>query len=398
MKKLIIFAALTTLIGMSVITCKTNKDPLSSHNKIILTNGTLIDGTGHDPWPGAFVVIENGVITDVGTAADKADPSDAKVYNLDGSTIMPGFFNCHVHDGYNERNLLAWAREGVTTIRDLGGNPAYDLFGFRDRVNKQPSMSRLVAAGPMVTVPNGYPGIPWNSPIGYSILSPEDAREKINLLLDHGADLIKIAVESGGEFGRDIPTLSPEEARAICQVAHERGAPVSAHVLTSDDLARAIAAGVDDIAHMVIDDPPDSLLREMVSRDIYWVPTLELWHCVGGLRTNKAVANLRRFIQAGGKVALGTDYDGYACAFDPGMPMTEIDRMQKAGMSPMQIILAGTRNAAHVCNLEEKIGTIQTGKIADLLVVKGDPLSDLKVLKNVALVIHEGVVIRSELR
>jgi imidazolonepropionase-like amidohydrolase len=97
---------------------------------------------------------------------------------------------------------------------------------------------------------------------------------------------------------------------------------------------------------------------------------------------------------AGGKVALGTDYAGYSAVFDLAMPVTEIELMQEAGMTPMQIIVAGTRNAAHVCNLEDELGILQAGKIADVLVVNGNPLQDMHALTQVRLVIHNGQVIR----
>ncbi len=112
--------------------------------------------------------------------------------------------------------------------------------------------ARLVAAGPLVTVPGGYPMVPWGM-AGLAVTSPQDAISQTKGLLDAGADLIKIAIDSGGSFGRQIPILSPAEATAIVQTAHARGARVSAHVLRTTDLARGLDAGVDDIAHMVED-------------------------------------------------------------------------------------------------------------------------------------------------
>jgi imidazolonepropionase-like amidohydrolase len=107
-----------------------------------------------------------------------------------------------------------------------------------------------------------------------------------------------------------------------------------------------------------------------------------------------AINNLRKFVQAGGKVALGTDYAGYTSQFDLGMPIREIEFMQEAGMPPMQIIVAATNHAAQVCNLEAEIGTLEPGKIADILAVKGNPLEDLHALLDVALVVHNGVIVR----
>jgi imidazolonepropionase-like amidohydrolase len=149
---------------------------------------------------------------------------------------------------------------------------------------------------------------------------------------------------------------------------------------------------------MSVDNLSDDLVARMIQADVHWEPTLELWRCVSTIHSlrwdARAINNLRRFSRAGGKVALGTDYAGYGCEFDLGMPMTEIELMHQAGMTPLQIIVAATRNAAHVCNLEGDIGTLEPGKIADILVVEGNPLEDLQALADVRMVIHNGVIIR----
>ena len=224
----------------------------------------------------------------------------------------------------------------------------------------------------------------------------EEAHQEIGSLLNEGADLIKIALERGDMFGEVIPTLSVELAKEIVEIVHDRGTVVSAHILATRDLELALEAGVDDIAHMAADHVPDDLLLEMVDDDVYWVPTLELWHAVGYILGEIAIDNLRRFVQAGGKVALGTDYAGYSAPFELGMPTREIGWMREAGMTPMQIIVAGTRNAAVVCNLEDELGTVEAGKIADLLVVNSNPLEGIEeALTDVRFVFHNGAVVFS---
>ena len=368
----------------------------ASTEVLALVGGTLIDGTGAAPVSDAVIIIKDDLIVFAGGRKDSRIPEGAKLIPLRGTTILPGFINAHVHQGYNEQNLKTWAYNGVTTVRDLGGNPRNDLFGFRNAVLKRSGYARLVAAGPMVTVPGGYPTVPWGSPTALPVTSPEDARKKTQKLLDDGADIIKIALESGASFNRKIPKLSQEEARAIVEVAHKRGTIVSAHVLVSEDLEYALDAGVDDIAHMVVDLPSDDLIRRIVDQGVYWVPTLELWHGVRQSLGEAAIRNLRRFVQMDGLVALGTDYEGYDCPFDLGMPIREIGWMREAGMTPMQIIVAATKNASCVCNLEDIIGTVEKGKMADLLIVKGNPLDDLQALLNPRMVIHAGKIIRDE--
>ena len=360
---------------------------------LALTNGILIDGTGADPVFNASIVIQNGRIKAVGTYSDVKIPDDAKIIDVKGATILPGFINAHVHHGYNRYNLKMWAQSGVTTVRDLGANPQDSLFSIRDSLLKENQYARLVAAGPLVTVPDGYPLVPFGSRNFLIIASPEDALIKVGELLDDGADIIKVAVESGQIFDREIPVLSYEELTAIVELAHERGIPVSAHVTSSRDLERALNGSVDDINHMVVTYLPDELIQEMVENNVYWVPTLELWKGVDPSLGNVAVENLNRFISAGGNVALGTDYDGYTIPFNLGMPVKEIKWMLEAGMTPMDIIVAGTKNAAHVCNLEDELGTLELGKIADIVVVDGNPLDDIYVLTNCLIVIHNGEVI-----
>ncbi len=384
----VIFFLAATGIGPSIPADKT----------LVIEGGMLIDGTGSPPLPDAVIVISNGHITAVGNQRNLKIPEESEIISLRDSTILPGFINAHVHRGYDEYNLKTWAYNGVTTVRDLGGNPQNSLFSFRNKVLEKAELARLVAAGPMVTVPGGYPSVPWGSPTALPVSSPQDARNKSIQLLEEGADIIKIALESGSSFNRTIPMLSLEETRAIVEVAHQRGTIVSAHVLVSRDLEYALDAGVDDIAHMVIDHPSDELIHRVADQGVFWVPTVELYHGVGHELRDIAIKNLSRFVETGGMVALGTDYEGYNSKFDLGMPIREIKWMKEAGMTPMQIIVAATKNASYICNLEDRIGTLSKGKLADLLIVKGNPLTDIDTLLNPQMVIHGGTIIRRESR
>ncbi len=342
--------------------------------------GTLIDGTGADPLPDAALVIQGDRIVAVGPRTQVIIPPDAQVIQLPQATILPGFINTHVHNAYAAYNLRLWAQAGVTTVRDVGERLGQPYFSTRDRLNTNPRNARLIAAGPLVTVPGGYP-IAGNHFASLTVTSPEDAREKIGKLIDDGAEVIKITLTSG-----HAPSLSPEEAAAIVETAHGRGIPVTAHATTAQDLVRALDAGVDDVAHMAVDRVSDQIIRRMVDAGVSWVPTFEPLE-------NQGQGNLRRFIQAGGRVALGND-SGYLPGIEMGMPLREIQAMHDAGMTPMQIIVAATRDAAYVCRRAATLGTLEVGKYADVLVVEGDPLRNLRALKGVRLVIHSGVIIR----
>lgn len=371
---------------------------------LVLIHGLLIDGTGADPVPDAVVVIRQGRIESVGAAGQVKIPVPAQCYDLGGAAVLPGFINAHVHRVYEAERLRSWAQGGVTTVRDLGSQDRDGKwFERRDSLHSDPLCARLVAAGPFLTVPNGYPIQPWNG-WGITITSPDEAADAAGRLLDQGADLIKTTLETGAGFGLSIPAPTVEEVRAMVRVAHAQGTRVSAHILQSNDLEELLAAGVDDIAHMVSDDLSAEMAARVVDRGVYWVPTLELWYVVdqayGGSRLHQnAIRNLRRFIEAGGAplVALGTDYAGYSGTFDLGMPMREVQFMQEAGMTPMQIIRSATEKAAVVCNRGGDLGTLEAGKVADLLVVAENPLQDLQALTRPVLVVHRGVVVRSSL-
>lgn len=362
----------------------------------VLVGGRMIDGTGSAPVEDAVLVISAGRILAAGPRDGIEIPILSEVFDVSGMTVLPGFFNSHVHRGLSAANLEAWAQAGLTTVRDLGSSE-YSLAIFRNYFPPEPHRARLVAAGPLITVPGGYPIVPFGGTWNTTVNSVEHARETGERLLDEVADLLKLALETGTMFGQPIPVMSLEEASMLARVAHGRGTVISAHITSTVDLDLALDAGVDDLAHMAVDRLLTAAeIQRVVDDGVAWVPTLELWLCTG--RRAMAVANLRRFVAGGGRVALGTDYEGYTCNWELGMPMTEIRLMAEAGMTPMQIIVAATLNSAGVSNLERDLGTLEQGKIADVLVVEGDPLSDLDALLDVRLVIHEGTIIRNDLQ
>jgi imidazolonepropionase-like amidohydrolase len=360
---------------------------------IALINGWIIDGTGAEPVKDGVLLIRGNRISAVGSKAEVVIPAGARVVDLAGAFVLPGFFNTHVHRGYSERHLKAWAQSGVTTVRDLGAVYREDLFARRDQLGRDNHNARLVAAGPMLTVPHGYPAAVFHRAEGFLLESSDDIHEKVTALLEGGADLLKISLESGGLWRLTLPTFSPEQAAQLVKLAHDRGKRVSAHIMVARDLAHAVAAGVDDIAHMAADPVGDDVIQQMVAQKIFWVPSLELYTCIPARYLPQALHNLDKFRQAGGQVALGTDFAGYRCKFELGMPLKEMRLMGRAGMTPMQIIVAATKNSAYVCGLEKELGTLTVGKLADVIVVKGNPLKDLGQLANVGLVIKNGEIL-----
>lgn len=366
--------------------------PDLSQATLALTNGILIDGTGADPIPDATLVIGGNRILAVGPTSQMTIPSGVQVIDLGGATILPGFINAHVHDAYDETRLEAWAQAGVTTIRDegiiSGSGQLPRLVALRDQWAISPQYARLVSTGYMLSVPGGYGQL--------DVTSADNAREQVNMELDAGVDVIKLAMESGYAGVTNLPNFSSEELSAIVETAHVRGRLVTAHITEVKFLEPLLEAKVDDLAHIPNDFVPQSQINQLIKQDIYVVPTLTVFEAYGGLKGSSD--NLGRFVQAGVKIALGNDYtfipQNNFDHFDLGMPMHEITRMSEAGMTPMQIIVAATRNAAHVCGLEAELGTLEVGKLADILITNGDPLNDLSALTQVQIVIHGGEIIR----
>lgn len=389
------FLKLTSATVFSLLTgCNSAQ---RADDTLSLTNGILIDGTGADAVPEAAVVIRDGRIVSAGPRALLAIPANANIIDVQGGTILPGFINAHVHAAYSAFTLNEWAKGGVTTVRDLGAFGTYKRPNFmtRDKLNANPKCARLFAVGSFINAEGGYPMAYWGGH-AVTVTSAEEARQAVNKLIDDGADVIKTAMESGDAFGQSgWPLLSPEEATALVDTAHERGKPVTAHVTSARDLERALDAGVDEIAHMVVDKLSEQLISRMVETGTRWMPTLELWQGVSRKyhinHGSMAINNLALFLEAGGEVVLGTDYAGARQVdFDLGMPIHEIKWMQEAGMTPLQIIVAATRNGARSCNIEGELGTLEKGKLADVLVVDGDPLVDVHALTKARLILREG--------
>lgn len=359
-------------------------------NTIALVGGSLIDGTGAAPIPQATLIIQDGKVAAVGATGQVPIPKEAKIIKLKkNATILPGLINAHVHGAFDANRLQTWAQAGVTSVRDLQthGETVAQIMALRAGSLNRENYARIFTAGPMITVPGGYGNL--------FVASPADAREKVLDLINAGVDVIKISLEDGYAGTGGLPKLTPDELAAIITAAHERGKRVSLHITQARYLEQGVAAGVDEIAHLPYDPVPTPVFQDMVRKNIYLTPTLTVFRNFGA-PIPICIANLRDFIQAGGQVALGNDFMGGPGLFETGIPMYEIECMRQAGMTPMEIIVAATRNGAYVCGQADHLGTLEPGKNADVLVVKGDPLQDLNVLGRVLLVIKAGKLIRSK--
>jgi imidazolonepropionase-like amidohydrolase len=380
------------LIGLASCTVSTPQPTPFSGKVIAVINGLLIDGSGAEPISDAVLLIHDDRIVAVGTRSSLTIPKNAQIIDAKGGAILPGFINTHVHRGFNEKNLAAWLHGGVTTVRDesiTDSRPLKELIAWRDKIHSNAQYARLVSAGYMIGVPGGY---------GETFInSPEEAQHKVIEELDNGADMIKVSLEDGYAGRSGLPKLSPEELLAIIDTAHERNVRVSGHITQAQYIKPLIEAGVDDIAHIAYDPIPPETIQLMVKKGVYLIPTFTVFRNYNA-PIETCVQNLAEFVKAGGKVALGNDYGGGPGEFELGIPMYEIEQMAAAGMTPMQIITASTSNAAQVVGLENEIGTLEPGKIADVLILSQNPLDDLNALTQISFVIHNGEIIKPEIK
>lgn len=360
----------------------------------VLYNFSLIDGTGAELKDNMMIFVKKDRIEKI-VRRDKASmPEGYQEIDLKGYVVLPGFINTHVHCFYSEQALQQWLENGVTTVRELAAPKGSDLSSTRDASNQNSLNARVATATPFITTTGGY--IP---PFVEYVDTPEEAADITKSYLKMNPDVIKISIEDDLQ-GKQWTLLPLDLIQSITRTAHEGNKKVAAHISHVRNLHLAIDGGVDELSHMVVEPLDEELAKEIAEKGIYWVPTLELWQRVSEKHDltwdQTAIQNLSVFFEAGGKIALGTDYGGYSVSFDGGMPMAEIKAMKAAGMSNMDIIISATQNAATVCGMESQIGTLEEGKIADLIVVKENPLEDLEALTKLHMVIHNGNIITSK--
>lgn len=364
---------------------------------LALRNARLWDGTGAPPADGMTVAVLRDTIIAVGRDGEVELGRDTQVIDCAGAFVMPGVIDTHCHVTLTlvarEPLVNSWLRAGVTTIRDTG-TIRQGPFLIRDLAKELGPSPRIIAAGPAITVPGGYPitrGPQIGEPISYPIASAEEAAPAVYTILDTGADFIKIAVETGYPNGHLLedggsPTLSLAEVRAIVAAAHARGVGVSAHVSNAAELNVALDGGVDSMAHTPLDAVSDKTLRAMVARGVTMTSTLNIW---GTTDLTAAKRNISQFVRLGGRLSMGTDYPFQT---QPGMPIDELFQIFSAGLTEQEVLLASTRDAALVCRRND-LGTVELGKRADLLVLDGDPLTDLAAMLQVRRVLQDGAVI-----
>lgn len=346
-----------------------------------ISAAACLSGTGLEEVRPAEIVVESGIIRSVRQRPENA-PADIDLGSL---TLIPGFIDAHVHISFFPPEDVLTG--GVTTVRDLGWPPdgIYPLVAqSSDPAWRGP---RILAAGPMLTCPGGYPTRAAWAPTGTgrAVTNTSDARAAVAERATEGATIVKVALNPAAGPVLDAPTL-----HAICEAAHEHGLQVTGHIFGLGELHKALGAGLDELAHMLMSPEriPDETLARMVEQNVGCVPTLSIHR---GRPKRVAIENLTRFIAAGGDVIYGTDLGNVGPR--PGVDTREVRCMSDAGMDGQSIIAAATVRSAARLGLTE-VGTLEPGMQADIIGVNGNPLTDARALADVRFVMRAGVVHR----
>jgi imidazolonepropionase-like amidohydrolase len=401
----------------------------------VLRGGRLIDGTGAGPVPETAIVIRDGRIAAVSRSGG-GWPANAEIIDVAGMTVLPGLIDCHDHmamHGYDlarrwgldepqSTRALRTARvleqtlaAGYTAVRDAAGLDA----GFKRAIEEGLINGPRLVISLAIISPIGGIG-DRTSPAGYSCCVPNDpllpdsvvnsladVRPVVRRIVRAGADVIKCATTGGARsrpgHGPKDGAFNLDEMEALVEEAHALDRRVMCHALGGRGLEVAIEAGADSIEHGCYLDESPELLDRMAERGIFFVPTFLVYDYhrksplphvrerAQELREHH-VASLRRARAAGVKIAAGTDAGGHGHPLNAG----EIECLVAAGLPPIEALRAATGWAAECLGREREYGTVEAGKLADLIVIAGDPLSDVRLLQDLArirLVLKGGAIV-----
>jgi imidazolonepropionase-like amidohydrolase len=430
---LITAAALALPLNQAL--CAQLAAPASSaqHATIAIRAGRLLDVESGRVSSEQVILVRDGRIQAVGP--NLKAPEDANLIDLSKQTVLPGLIDCHTHlADLGDSEPLSLLRKsavetayaaipnarltlmaGFTTVRDVGVYRAFNDVAMRDAIANGIIVGpRMYVAGAYVTISEGagaMTGLPPDIqlPLDYRFgeaNSPWEVRQKVRELAHRGADHIKIlttgAVLTHGSNPKSIE-FTPEEIQAAVDEANNFGLRVEAHAHAAEGIKNAIRAGVASVEHAtLIDDEGIALAKK---RGIYLDMDIYDDECIQSapgtpvdfLEHERDLAeaqrqNFTKAVKAGVKMTFGTD----AGVCPHGINARQFAFMVKYGMTPLQAIQAATVNAADLIGHSELFGSIKAGKSADIIAVAGDPLTDIRVLENVAFVMKEGTVYKQD--
>ena len=415
-----------------------------------LVGGTLIDGNGSRPIQNSVIVVEGERIRAVGQVGSLSVPAGAEVISTEGMTVLPGLWDMHVHlqivghadydhwdktypNAFEDVIFPASAKQlllaGVTSARDLGG-PLQPSISTRDRIaaGKIPGPTMYVS-GPFIQ----HAPYPGTESYRWGVNGPEDARAKVRRLVDGKVDVIKLI---------DQDEMTMDEVRAVVDEAHKLGKPVVAHAHRPEEIRRALAAGVDCLEHTGLatapEYPPDIIaaIKERTAKmalgPFWWTPTVEgllnyeyfrdnpealddpAWHeglpkdIVDDVRKSlehperlpyyqltparrpTLAHKFNQLHEAGVTLLIGTD-SGIPMNFHSHSTWRELDAwVTEFGVEPMMAIRAATYWPAVAMKVQSQVGTVEPGKLADIIAVRGDVLRYIALLQRVDVVMKHG--------
>ncbi|MEO5999841.1 MAG: amidohydrolase family protein [Chitinophagaceae bacterium] len=412
----------------------------------VISDIRLIDGNGKLPGKNVDMVIKADRIWAIYLHGSNKFPTDAKMVNMSGKTMIPGLINSHAHLGllkgpvssagnYSEENILRQLKKyedfGVTQVLSMGSD--HDMIaGMRDS-----SRQGLLPGATIFTAIHGFGALGGGPPSSMidQVLRPQTAGEAVKMvqqLVPLKPDVLKIWVD---DFGGGSPKMQPEIYTAIINEAHKNGIRVAAHVYYLEDARKLVAAGLDIIAHSIRDkEIDDDLLKAMKSKNVIYIPTLSLdeYNFIyagkpawlndpffqasiepGLLDTLKsesyikrlqndparekkmadfrmAVQNLNKIFKAGIKVAMGTDSGAQPVRAQGFSEHLELQLMLEAGLSSLEAITCATRNGAQVLKIDHDYGSLSVGKKADFIILSGNPLENMKLSQSIVSVWRSG--------
>jgi imidazolonepropionase-like amidohydrolase len=399
---------------------------------IAVRAGRLFDGT-EKLVANQVVLIQGDRIVKVGPAEKVQVPASAEVVDLTHATVLPGLIDAHTHvfgngpdfdnqilrDSYQYRTLTALANAqkdlmvGFTTLRDLK-----TLGAMYSDVDLRNAINRGIVTGPRMQVATrgiqatggfimrGYsPEVPLPSALQV-VDSPWAGREAVRDQVAHDADLIKLYAAYDFHFTSDgklmsPPTFTADEVNAIVDEAHKKGRKVSCHAFAGEGLRNCLNAGVESIEHGVELDDGD--IKLMLQKGIYLVPTLyhyqldrerDMKKYGGHSVAEVSEPSFRKAVAAGVKIAFGSGVG----PFPHGTQTKEFAYMVKFGMTPVQAIRAATTEAAQLMGWQDRVGSIEAGKFADLVAVADDPIADITELERVKFVMKGGQIFKNEMK
>lgn len=424
-----------TLLIIVVVNVKWNANKMKTKDMYALSGATLIDGNGGPPLRDSIVLVKNGIIEAVGSRTSVDFEDNIHAIDLRGQYIMPGLIDAHVHlvgvgspkllDNLVEPNYIQAMRTvaeagklleyGFTSVRS--GGSRYDIYLKRAIEEGTIIGPRILSCGlalcrsrghadylrrDLYEFPKGF--VKANLPKAQLVDGVEEVRKAVRKLIGQNVDHIKFFATGGGAWDKERATdmhFSRAEMEVIMEEAQRVGLPVMCHAESLESIKIAVELGVRSIEHADDDNEyelDDETCQEMVAKNIFLVPTLCIFYFdleEGEDILPSWINSLKRAKKNGVKLLLGTDTWADSVTPYGKFNISEIKLLVDVlDMTPLEAITSATKYGAEACGLGDKVGTLEKGKLADMVVVEQDPVTDIDVLlnkENIKYVIKEGI-------